>query len=132
MGETAMTAHITSGHTKGCTTWTMPVNDAGRIYHVVFVCSTTAPGYQLIGNKRYPNIVADYQQTFRTLRALPCDVFLASHGSFFDLKEKHQALERGQKPNPFIDPNGYRRFIDRSEHDFRQRLSEQTAKQTGS
>lgn len=132
MGETAITAHITSGHTKGCTTWTVPVNNGGRMYHVVFVCSTTAPGYQLIGNKRYPNIVADYQQTFRTLRALPCDVFLASHGSFFDLKEKYQAFERGQKPNPFIDPNGYRRFIDRSEHDFRQRLSEQTAKQTGS
>jgi metallo-beta-lactamase class B len=132
VGGTAITAHLTSGHTQGCTTWTMAVHEGGRSYDVVFVCSTTAPGYQLIGNKRYPNIVADYQQTFRTLRSLPCDVFLASHGSFFDLKEKHEALEHGQKPNPFIDPEGYRGFIDRTEREFRQRLSEQTAKRTAS
>jgi metallo-beta-lactamase class B len=132
VGETAITAHVTSGHTKGCTTWTMAVNDGGRSYQVVFVCSTSAPGYQLVGNKRYPDIVADYEQTFRTLRSLPCDVFLAYHGSFFDLKEKHEAFERGQKPNPFIDPGGYRSFIDRTEHEFRERLSDQTAKQKAS
>lgn len=128
IGGAAITAHVTSGHTKGCTTWSMPVTDAGKEYQVVFVCSTTAPGYQLISNKKYPNIVADYDQTFRKLRLLPCDIFLASHGAFFDLKEKRKALDRGQKPNPFIDPSGYQRFLDRTERDFRERLSEQTAR----
>jgi metallo-beta-lactamase class B len=128
LGEIAMTAHLTPGHTKGCTTWTMPVSDGGKTYAAVFVCSTSVPGYQLIGNRKYPNIVANYEQTFRALRSLPCDVFLASHGAFFDLSAKHRALERGVKPNPFIDPDGYRSFIDGTEHEFRRRLSEQAAK----
>ncbi len=72
--------------------------------------------------------MADYKHTFQTLRRLPCDIFLAAHGSFFGLKEKHEALERGKEPNPFIDPVGYRAYVDRAETDFRKRLAERTRK----
>jgi metallo-beta-lactamase class B len=125
LGNATMTAHVTPGHTKGCTTWTMPVTDHGKTYNVVFVCSTSAPGYKLVGNKKYPQIAHDYEHTFRVLRSLPCDIFLASHGSFFDLTGKRQRLG-SMKGNPFIDPDGYRAFLDRSERDFKLSLAAQS------
>jgi metallo-beta-lactamase class B len=128
LGGTTMTAHITPGHTKGCTTWTMTVPDDDKPYHVVFVCSASVlQGIKLVGNDSYPSIADDYAQTFRTLRSLPCDVFLASHGSFFDLAAKREALARGVKPNPFVDPQGYRQFLDRAEADFQKELDRQQA-----
>ena len=126
LGGMALTAHVTAGHTKGCTTWTTMVNDGGKSYHVVFVCSTSVlPGIKLLGNQSYPKIASDYENTFRILHSLPCDVFLASHGSFFDLTDKRNALLRGRKPNPFIDPAGYRAYVDRSEAVFRAELRRQ-------
>ena len=125
-GGMALTARVTAGHTKGCTTWTTMVNEGGKSYHVVFVCSTSVlPGIKLLGNQSYPKIASDYENTFRVLRSLPCDVFLASHGSFFDLKDKRNELLRRRKPNPFIDPEGYRAYVDRSEAVFRAELRRQ-------
>jgi len=128
LGGVTMTARLTPGHTKGCTTWIMKVAEDGETYNVVFVGSTTAPGYKLIGNPNYPNIVSDYQKTFRLLKSLPCDVFLGPHGSFFNLKEKAERLARGEKPNPFIDAKGYRDFLDKSEREFLELLSKQRNK----
>ena len=125
LGNTTVTAHITPGHTRGCTTWTMPVTNHGKTYNVVFVCSTSAPGYKLVGNQKYPQIVHDYEHTFQVLRSLPCDIFLASHGSFFDLAGKRKRLDSSEG-NPFIDPNGYRAFLDRSEREFKSILAAQS------
>ena len=128
LGGIALTAHVTAGHTKGCTTWTTLVDDGGKSYHVVFVCSASVlPGIKLLGNQNYPRIASDYENTFRVLRSLPCDVFLASHGSFFDLTDKRNELLRGRKPNPFIDPEGYRAYVERSEAVFRAELRRQQA-----
>ncbi|MEK6304557.1 MAG: subclass B3 metallo-beta-lactamase [Acidobacteriota bacterium] len=118
LGGVTMTARLTPGHTKGCTTWLMQVKEDGRSYDVVFVGSTTAPGYNLVDNPKYPNIATDYEYTFRLLRTFPCDVFLAPHGSFFGLNEKAQRLARGERPSPFVDPKGYRDFLDWTEKDF--------------
>jgi metallo-beta-lactamase class B len=125
LGGVTMTARLTPGHTKGCTTWTMTVVDGGKKYNVVFIGSTTAPGYKLVNNPSYPDIAQDYLNTFRLLRSIPCDVFLGPHGSFFGLGEKRLALEKGKRPNPFIDPKGYRAFIDSSERDFLNLLHQQ-------
>ena len=105
LGDVVLTAHLTPGHTKGCTTWTMKVRDGGKSYDVAFVGSTTAPGYKLAGNDKYPDIVQDYERTFRLLKGLPVDVFLAAHGSAFGLLEKMNLLSQWQH-NPFIDPTG--------------------------
>lgn len=59
LGGVTMIAHLTPGHTKGNTTWTMTVKDGRRRYNVVFAGSTTAPGYKLVDNPNYPQIVAD-------------------------------------------------------------------------
>ena len=125
LGGTILTAHVTSGHTKGCTTWMIKVSDNGKNYNVIFVGSTSAPGYRLIDNDKYPNIVADYQQTFRRLKKIKPDVFLASHGRFFGLQKKIELLAQNSNQNPFIDPNGYKDYLRQSEEDFQAQLKEQ-------
>ncbi|MEP6685689.1 MAG: subclass B3 metallo-beta-lactamase [Verrucomicrobiota bacterium] len=123
LGGVTMTAHLTPGHTKGCTTWTMKVTEEGHVYDVVFVGSASIPGYKLVNNQQYPEITKDYARTFRTLKTLPCDVFLASHGSFFSMTEKARLLAEHKTPNPFIDPQGYKNFVARSEKEFQQQLA---------
>jgi metallo-beta-lactamase class B len=122
LGGVTMVARLTPGHTKGCTTWTMKVEDGGKQYDVVFAGSTSIPGYKLTNNPSYPNIVADYARTFERLKSLRCDVFLSSHGSFFSLQDKMARLEKGEQPNPFIDPPGYRAFIERTEKAYREQV----------
>ena len=115
-GGVTLTAHLTPGHTKGCTTWTMAVTEGGDRHEVVFVGGTgVLPGVRLVDNPKYPGIAADFARTFHRLKSLPCDVFLAPHGFHFDLEEKARRLAAGEEPNPFLDPVGYKSFIDRSE-----------------
>ena len=125
LGGVTMTARLTPGHTKGCTTWIIRVDEGGRSYDVVLFGSTTTPGYKLVNNAAYPDIVADFQNTFRLLRSLPCDVFLAPHGSFFNLEGKMARLARGTGANPFVDGKTYRNFLDRSEREFVELLDKQ-------
>jgi metallo-beta-lactamase class B len=123
LGGTKLICHLTPGHTKGCTTWTMEAKEGERIYHVLFFGSTTVlDGVSLVNNKEYPNIADDYLSTYKKLKSLPCDVFLAPHAGFFGLAEKAERLERGEKPNPFIAPSAYRNFISRAESEFREKL----------
>jgi metallo-beta-lactamase class B len=119
LGDTALTCHLTPGHTKGCMTWTMDVSDSGRVYHVVYYGSTSLlKGVRLLGNPKYPGIVEDYRASFRKLKSLPCDIFLAPHAGFFNLTEKAKIIEGGVNPNPFIDPDGYQKMIETSEKYF--------------
>jgi metallo-beta-lactamase class B len=127
LGGVSMVARVTPGHTKGCTTWTMRVKENGKDYDVVFVGSTSAPGYKLVNNAGYPGIVADYENTFKLLKTLPCDVFLAAHGSFYEMLGKAKLLEQSPKTNPFIDPAGYRQYLEESEKSFRKLLATQSA-----
>ncbi|HKU76050.1 MAG TPA: subclass B3 metallo-beta-lactamase [Pyrinomonadaceae bacterium] len=125
LGGVTMVARLTPGHTKGNTTWTMTVNDGGKQYNVVFAGSASVPGYKLVDNPNYPGIVADYERTFQVLKSLPCDIFLGPHGNFFDLITKSKLLEQGNKSNPFIDPQGYKRYIEDTEKTFRKELERQ-------
>lgn len=125
LGEMTLKANLTPGHTKGCTTWTTAVFENKQKYNVVFVCSTTAPGYRLVDNQNYPNIAEDYQKTFLKLKKIKADVFLASHGNFFDLENKLKKLQTGVAVNPFIDPQGYKDFINKTEQAFQEKLYEQ-------
>ena len=125
LGDVTMTARLTPGHTAGCTTWTMKVREGSKTYDVVVIGSTTIPGYKLIGNTGYPNIVADYESSFRLLKTLPCDVFLAPHGSFYSMLEKMKRLSANPRENPFIDKHALSQFVDRTERDFRAELKRQ-------
>ncbi len=132
LGGVTMTAHLTPGHTRGCTTWSMVTRDNGKPYNVVFVGSASVlPNYKLTDRPNapatYPGIQADYEKTFRVLKSLPCDVFLAAHGSFYSLKQKREAMEKHPAVNPFIDPAGYQAYITRAEAAFRTELQREAA-----
>src|SRR6267143_6310721 len=110
LGGSKLTARLTPGHTKGCTTWTMQVPEGGRTLNVVIIGSPNVnPGYILVGNKNYPQIAQDYVKTFEVLKSLPCDIFLGAHGAYFGMKEKYPKMAAGV--NPFIDPEGYKAYV---------------------
>jgi metallo-beta-lactamase class B len=126
LGGVIMTAHLTPGHTKGCTTWTTTVEENGQSYAVVFIGGISInEGVRLIGNTRHPGIVDDYARTFRTLKALKADVFLAQHPSIYGMAEKMQKLKAGVTPNPFIDPDGYQRVIAEAEAVYLKQLGQE-------
>jgi|SRR5579875_1281911 len=125
LGGVTLVAHLTPGHTRGCTTWTTQVQENGRLYHVVIVGSPNVnPGYKLTGNKEYPEIAADYEKTFRVLASLPCDVFLGAHGIYYDMDAKLKQLGTGGG-NPFVDPEGYRAYVAERERAFQTELEAQ-------
>jgi metallo-beta-lactamase class B len=130
VGGTQMTAHFTPGHTKGSTSWTTTIHDGTRDYHVVFVSSLSTPDYQLVDNPKYPTIVSDLEASFAKLRALPCDIFLSQHGSQFDLMRRIEQRAADPAHNPFIDPDGYRRFIDTAEANLRKLVARQQAQKS--
>ena len=127
LGGSRLTAQLTPGHTRGCTTWTLRVEERGEPLDVVFLCSVTAPGYRLIGNAAHPGIVEDYRTSFRRLLALPADVFLANHGSFFDLLGKRELLARNPVANPFVDREALRNHVERQRAAFEEKLAAQEA-----
>jgi len=128
LGGVTLTAHLTPGHTQGCTTWTTDAVENSRRYHVAFVCSVTInEGVHLVGNTRVPAIADHYARTFRLLRDLKPDVFVAEHGGVFGLEEKAKRAAAGGE-NPFVDPDGYRQFVERSERAYLAQLRAEQGK----
>ena len=122
-GPVTLTAHVTAGHTPGCTSWAMQVEGEGGPLDVVFVCSTSVlPDYRLLERPSYEGIRADFEATFARLKSLPCDVFLAPHTRFFKMDDK-LARRKAGGANPFIDPASYREYVAGSERQFREHLA---------
>jgi metallo-beta-lactamase class B len=127
LGDATLVAHLTPGHTKGCTTWTMRVAEGGKTYDVVIVGSPNVnPGYKLVDNKLYPQIATDYEKMFAVLKSLPCDIFLGAHGDYFDMKTKYAQMKPGA-PSPFIDPDGYKKYVAERDTSFLKELAKQRA-----
>ena len=121
LGEVAMTAHLTPGHTEGNTAWTMMVEDNGKRYNVVFTSSLSInPGVRMVNNPTWAGVAEAYAKSFARLKTLPCDVFLGPHAPFFAMEEKVKRL--GTQPNPFIDPQGLRNFIAVNEKNYQQQI----------
>jgi metallo-beta-lactamase class B len=127
LGDTMLTAHKTAGHTRGCTTWSLKVREAGKAYDVLILGSPNVnPGYGLVNNVRYPEIADDYARGFRLLKSLPCDVFLGAHGSYYGMEAKYTKLNAGAA-NPYIDPEAYKNYVAEREQVFLSELQKQTA-----
>jgi metallo-beta-lactamase class B len=124
LGDQIMTAHMTPGHTRGNTSWSTRIRDGVKIHDVVFIGSQSALDYKFVGEESYPGIRADFEKSFAVLKALPCDLPLGSHGSFFHLKEKRERLARGE-PNVFVDPEAYKTYLRESEKEFRDKVAQQ-------
>jgi metallo-beta-lactamase class B len=129
LGGTTLTARMTPGHTMGAVTWTMRVaspngDPAASPLDVVFFPSANVnTGVRLVGNARYPAIAEDFARSFAVWKALPCDVFLGVHGAFYDMGGKRKRQKDGAGANPFIDPDGYRRFVAEADRRFREQLA---------
>jgi metallo-beta-lactamase class B len=129
LGGAVLTAHLTAGHTKGTTTWTLDEKEGERTLHVVIVGSPNVnPGYKLVRNPTYPRIAEDYRRQFEVLNGLPCDIFLGAHGVYFGLAEKYPRFKAGDH-NAFIDPGGYRAYIADRQQAFEAELDKQSAAQ---
>jgi metallo-beta-lactamase class B len=133
LGGVTLTAHKTAGHTRGCTTWTLPVHlpgePADRLRNAVIVGGVMFwSDFRLIdaGDQKasYPGIAEDFARTFRVLRALPCDIFLGAHGSYFGLQSKLPRLEK-EGPQVFLDPAGYKEFVKKAQAAFETALKKE-------
>ncbi|MFT4252401.1 MAG: CAU/MBL1b family subclass B3 metallo-beta-lactamase [Caulobacter sp.] len=124
MGGAILVAHLTPGHTVGCTTWTTQVVEKDRPLNVTFPCSLSVAGNVLVGNKTHKTIVADYRASFATMRTLPTDVMLPSHEEQGGLLAKRQKQLRGDA-DAFIDPVEFGRFVNASETAFNKELARQ-------
>jgi metallo-beta-lactamase class B len=126
LGGAKLTAHLTPGHTPGCTSWTMPVSEDGVAHTAIFYCSTSVAGNPLVNNKAYPQIASDYEASFAKLKTIKADVFLAPHAQFYHPQQKLGLRKKGG-PNPFVDPGELQRFVAASQHDFEAELAKQKA-----
>lgn len=108
LGGTAITAHLTPGHTKGSTSYSLEITENGRLYHVLIAnMPSINEGVNFVSNPKYPNIVQDYMHAFDVLESLPCDVFLSSHTTQFHFNAKYRP-GLPYSPDRFVDPEGYR------------------------
>jgi metallo-beta-lactamase class B len=116
VGPIVLTAHVTGGHTRGCTSWSFAVRDGDRALNVVSACSLI-----VLQGMRYPEQRADFEHSFRVLRSLPADIWVTSHARLWGRYRKFVASATAKNPvDPFIDPEGYRAYIDTYEAEFRQ------------
>src|SRR5688572_12682266 len=133
LGGVKLTAHKTAGHTRGCTTWTLPVHlpgePADQLCNAVIVGGVMFwSDFRLIdaGEQKasYPGIAEDFARTFRVLQSLPCDLFLGAHGSYFGLKSKLPRLQK-EGPQVFLDPAGYKAFVAKGQAAFEAALKKE-------
>lgn len=131
LGGVTLTVHLTPGHTKGATTWTMPLKEGEKTYQVVFFSSVSiAEPTPLLDNPAYPSIAKDYAATFEKLKGLPCDILLGPHADQMGLADKLARLDRdqgGANSNPFIDPASWTKLVADSEKTFLKQLEAEKA-----
>ena len=115
LGPIELNAHITAGHTRGCTSWSFPVRDGDRVLNVVSVCD---PG--VLEMSSYREQAADRERSLRVLRSLPVDIWVTNHARAWGRYRKFVASATAKNPvDPFIDPEGYRAYIDAAEAELR-------------
>jgi metallo-beta-lactamase class B len=122
LGDVTLTAHMTPGHTPGCTSWRMTVQDQGRQLNVLFLCSITVAGNTLVGNRAYPEIASDYRATFRKLATMKADIVLPSHPDIAEVIEREARREAGET-DAFIDPQALPSIVARFKAAFESALA---------
>lgn len=127
VGDIALTALMTPGHTRGCTTWLMPVRDHGRTLQVAFPGSVSVAGNILVGNRSYPGIVADYRASFARLKAVKAQVTLPAHPELADVLH-HARQRKAGTTDAFVDPEKLGEIVDAAQADFEKQLASQIAK----
>ena len=115
LGPIALTAHITSGHTRGCTSWSFDVHDGDRTLNVVSACDLGR-----LATSQYPEQKTDLERSFTVLRSLPIDIWVTCHARAWGRYRKYVASKESEDSvQPFIDPEGYHAFISAAEMELR-------------
>jgi len=128
LGGSILTAHLTPGHTPGCTTWTTTVQDRGKPYSVVFqACGGPNAGVKLVGNTKFPTLIEDTMRSFRVQKTLKPDIYLPMHPESL-FAGKVERIKAGEIPNPLLNPEGYTKLIADTEASFQKRIEEERAK----
>jgi metallo-beta-lactamase class B len=127
LGGTTLTAHVFPGHTRGATTWTMPVEDGGRTYTFVFFGGIGGVREPFVNNPNWPTLADDYADTLRRAALLNCEFFTEGHTEGFGFMDKMKRLLAGEKPNPFYAPQECRQSLERRQRDFQAELAKQRA-----
>ncbi|MEO9599494.1 subclass B3 metallo-beta-lactamase [Parasphingorhabdus sp.] len=127
LGDVTLTAHITPGHSRGCTSWTTDIMQGGKRYETLFFCSATVAANRLVGPPQYEGIVEDYRKTFAMTKDWKPDVFLSNHPEFFGMAAKQERLAAGD-PLAFVDDSGFPVLIGKLEQAFEAALEKQTLK----
>jgi metallo-beta-lactamase class B len=122
LGEIALTARLTPGHTPGCTSWTMTAG--GR--DILFFCSATVAANRLVDPPQYQGIVDDYRETFRKTRDWRPDILLANHPEFFQMEDR-RARQVGGDEAAFVDADAFPLLMRKFEADFEAALARKTA-----
>lgn len=129
LGDIELTAWLTPGHTKGCTTLTMVAEEEGKKYNVLILGGVRPAALPLLAQPNYPNQATDLAMTFGKLKKIPVDVYLGAHGYWYDLGQKIKRMKAGEGYKAFIDPEGYHKAIDGWQQEFTEILAkEATAK----
>ncbi len=129
LGGTTLTANLTPGHTRGCTSWGMTLTEGARSYEALIFCSATVAANRITPPEQYEGIVADYRKTFVKAKAMKVDIPLAPHPEFFsELQKRDKAKADPKAPNPFVAPGEFAPFIAKAEADFETTLKERTTK----
>lgn len=127
VGPLKFTAHITSGHTIGCTTWTFTVRDSTRTLNVVDACGlSVTDGMRFTPPENYPGVRADFERSFATLRSLPVDIWITGHTQAWGRFRKYRESQKAARPaDAFIDREGYAAYVDSAEARVRRKIAEQ-------
>jgi metallo-beta-lactamase class B len=125
VGPLALTAHFTPGHTPGGTTWTWQSCDQDHCLNMVYADSlsaVSADNFRFSNNTTYPHVIQDFEKSFATLSALPCDILLTPHPDVSDLWARLARRDKGD-PNAFVDPTACRRLADTSRAGLEKRVA---------
>ena len=112
LGDIAITAHYTPGHTRGCMSFTMNAVEEGQNYNVIILGGVRIAARPVFGHPKYPNMASDFSSTFEKLKSMPVDIYLGGHGYWYGLGDKMRRAQAGEGFRAYIDPDGFKKAID--------------------
>jgi metallo-beta-lactamase class B len=130
IGDIAVTAHFTPGHTPGSTTWTWRSCENGKCLDVVYgdsLNAISAPGFHFLADATHPDLTAGVRKSIHTVADLPCDILIPVHPDLADVDKKLQRLASKPAVNPFVDPHACGAYADRFERILDARIVEEKA-----
>jgi len=131
VGKTEITVHYTPGHTPGGTSWTWTSCEGERCAKMVYADSVTAvsdDSFKFSGDARYPSILADFENTLRTIESLPCDILIAPHPEAVDLWSRLARREAGSKDG-FMDRGACKAYAQAGRQRLHARVEREKAQQ---